>query len=242
MGSVWLRLGARVTVVEYMDKILPPIDRQIGNELYKILMKQGMEFKLATKCLGARKVDAKGAVVQVEEDRPPGPSPSSSATTCSSATGRRSLLFYRLGLADLGLKEIGVALDKQGRVEINTHFETNVAGIYAIGDVVSGPMLAHKAEEEGVACVELMAGQHGHVNYDAIPNVVYTWPELATVGFTAEELKAKNVAYKVGTFPFQANGRARTMEETEGLVKIIADATTDRVLEVQHPRAARRAT
>jgi dihydrolipoamide dehydrogenase len=232
LGSVWLRLGARVTVIEYMDKILPPIDRQMGNELYKILMKQGMEFRLATKCLGAQ-VSAQGVVVQAEELA----TGTKSQLECDYvlvSTGRRP---YTEGL---GLKEIGVAMDKAGRVEINTHFETNVAGIYAIGDVVSGPMLAHKAEEEGVACAEIMAGQHGHVNYDAIPNVVYTWPELATVGFTEEELKAKNVAYKVGTFPFLANGRARTMEETEGLVKVIADATTDRVLGVHilGPRAS----
>jgi dihydrolipoamide dehydrogenase len=232
LGSVWMRLGARVTVVEYMPHILPPVDRQVGNELHKILAKQGMEFKLATKCLGA-KVDSKGAVVQVEEIA----TGTKSQIECDYilvSTGRRP---YTEGL---GLKELGVAMDKQGRVDINTHFETNVPGIYAIGDVVSGPMLAHKAEEEGIACVEIMAGQHGHVNYDAIPNVVYTWPELASVGFTEEELKAKNVSYKVGTFPFLANGRARTMEETEGLVKVIADSATDRVLGVHivGPRAS----
>jgi dihydrolipoamide dehydrogenase len=232
LGSVWLRLGARVTVVEFMDRIVPPIDRQIGSELFKVLSKQGMEFKLATKCLGA-KADAKGVVVQMEEIA----TSTKSQLECDYvlvSTGRRP---YTEGL---GLKEAGVAMDKAGRVEINTHFETNVPGIYAIGDVVAGPMLAHKAEEEGIACVELMAGQHGHVNYDAIPNVVYTWPEVATVGFNEEELKAKNVAYKVGTFPFMANGRARTMEETDGFAKVISDATTDKVLGVHiiGPRAS----
>lgn len=232
LGSVWLRLGARVTVIEYMDKILPPTDRQLANELYKILMKQGMEFKLATKCLGA-KADAKGVVVQTEELA----TGTKSQLECDYvlvSTGRRP---YTDGL---GLKEIGVTMDKVGRVEIDPHFRTNIPGIYAIGDVVQGPMLAHKAEDEGVACAEIIAGQAGHVNYDAIPNVVYTWPELATVGLNEEELKAKNVSYKVGTFPFLANGRARTMEETDGLVKIISDAKTDRVLGVHilGPRAS----
>ena len=232
LGSVWLRLGARVTVIEFLDRILPPVDKQVGNELYKILMKQGMEFKLATKCLGA-KVDGKNVLVETEELA----TGTKSKLECDYvlvATGRRPFT------DGLGLKEIGVAMDKAGRVEIDTHFHTNVPGIYAIGDVVSGPMLAHKAEEEGIACVELLAGQAGHVNYDAIPNVVYTWPEVATVGLNEEELKAKNVAYKVGSFPFLANGRARTMEETEGLVKIISDAKTDRVLGVHivGPRAS----
>jgi dihydrolipoamide dehydrogenase len=232
MGSVWLRLGARVTVIEYLDKILPPMDRQVANELYKILMKQGMEFKLATKCLGA-KVDGKGVVVEAEELA----SGTKSRIECDYvlvATGRRP---YTEGL---GLKEAGIATDKAGRVEIDSHFHTNVPGIYAIGDVVVGAMLAHKAEEEGVACAELIAGQAGHVNYEAIPNVVYTWPELASVGATEEEVKAKGTPYKVGTFPFLANGRARTMEETEGLVKIVADAQTDRVLGVHilGPRAS----
>lgn len=232
LGSVWLRLGARVTVIEFMDRIVPPIDIQVGKELHKILSKQGMEFKLATKCLGA-KVDAKGVVVQLDE-MVTGTKSQLECDYVLVSTGRRP---YTEGL---GLKEIGVALDKQGRVEINTHFESNVPGIFAIGDVVSGPMLAHKAEEEGIACVELIAGQHGHVNYDAIPNVVYTWPEVATVGFNEEELKAKNVAYKVGTFPFMANGRARTMEETDGFAKVITDATTDKVLGVHiiGPRAS----
>jgi dihydrolipoamide dehydrogenase len=232
LGSVWLRLGARVTVVEFQDRILPPVDKQVANELYKILMKQGMEFKLATKCLGA-KSESKGVVVETEELA----SGTKTKIECDYvlvATGRKP---YTDGL---GLKEVGVNVDKMGRVETDAHFYTNVPGIWAIGDVVAGPMLAHKAEEEGVACVEIMAGQKGHVNYDTIPNVIYTWPEIATVGLNEEELKAKNISYKVGTFPFMANGRARTMEETDGLVKILADAKTDRVLGVHivGPRAS----
>ncbi len=232
MGSVWLRLGARVTVVEYMDRILPPTDKQIGNELYKILSKQGMEFRLATKCLGAK---ASGEVMLVEvEELATGTKSTLEADYVLVSTGRRP---YTEGL---GLKEAGVAMDKAGRVEIDDHFRTNVPGIWAIGDVVRGAMLAHKAEDEGMACAEILAGQAGHVNYDTIPNVVYTWPEVATVGLNEEELKSKGVAYKAGTFPFMANGRARTMDETDGLIKILADAKTDRVLGVHivGPRAS----
>lgn len=222
LGSVWLRLGAKVTVVEYMDRILPPVDRQIGNELYKSLLKQGMEFKLAHKCLGAKQA-GEWMVVEAEE-LATGNKTSLEADYILVATGRRPYT------ASLGLDQIGLATNKQGQVEINDHFETAVPGVYAVGDVVRGAMLAHKAEEEGIAAVEIMAGQAGHVYYDAIPNIVYTWPELASVGATEEELKERGVSYKVGTFPFLANGRAKTMEETEGLVKIIADAGTDRML------------
>jgi dihydrolipoamide dehydrogenase len=224
LGSVWARIGARVTVVEFMDTILPPIDRQVSNELYKSLQKQGIEFRLATKCLGARK-EGKWMVVEVEEIK----SGTKSQIECDKilvATGRKPTT------QGLGLDKVGVTTNKLGQVEIDSHFQTNVPGIYAVGDVVAGPMLAHKGEEEGIAAVEIMAGQSGHVNYEAMPNVVYTWPEVATVGATEEEVKAKGIGYKVGTFPFSANGRARSMDETEGLVKVIADAKTDRVLGV----------
>ena len=233
LGSVWLRLGARVTVVEFQERILPPVDKQVAGELYKVLTKQGMEFRLSHKCLGAKPDGAKGLLVEIEELA----TGTKSALECDYvlvATGRRPFTH------GLGLKEVGVELDQAGRVVTDSHFHTNVPGIWAVGDVVVGPMLAHKAEEEGVACVEIMAGQKGHVNYEAVPNVVYTWPEIATVGYNEEELKAKGINYKVGTFPFMANGRARTMEETDGLVKVISDAKTDRLLGVHivGPRAS----
>jgi dihydrolipoamide dehydrogenase len=232
LGSVWLRLGARVTVVEFQDRILAPIDHQVGNELYKALTKQGMEFRVGTKCLAATQ-DKTGMLVSVEEIA----SGTKSQIECDYilvATGRKPYS------SKLGLESVGLQTNKYGRVEIDTHFQTATPGIFAVGDLVDGPMLAHKAEEEAVAAVELMAGQAGHVNYETIPNVIYTWPELASVGATEEEVKAQGVQYKVGTFPFMANGRAKTMDETDGLVKIIADATTDRVLGVHivGPRAS----
>jgi dihydrolipoamide dehydrogenase len=230
MGSVWLRLGAKVTVVEFQDRILPGIDRQAGSELYKILSKQGMEFRLATKCLGAKK-EGNWMVVEVE-DLASGQKSKLEADYVLVSTGRRP---YTDGV---GLDQVGIPTDKQGRVQVDMHFQTSAPGIYAVGDIISGPMLAHKAEEEAIAAVEIMAGQAGHVNYDAIPNVVYTWPELASVGATEEEIKAEGIAYKVGTFPFMANGKAKAMEETEGFVKVIAEAETDRVLGV-HIVAAR---
>jgi dihydrolipoamide dehydrogenase len=225
LGSVWLRLGARVTVVEFQDRILPPTDIQVGKELYKSLLKQGMEFKLATKCLGAKK-DSKGLLVIETEELATGTKSQIECDYVLVATGRKPYS------ANLGLKEAGIELDKLGRIPVDASYQTQVAGVYAVGDIIAGPMLAHKAEEEGIAAVEIMAGQHGHVNYEAIPNVVYTWPEVATVGATEEELKARGVEYKVGTFPFLANARAKTMEEQEGIVKILADARTDRVLGV----------
>ncbi|MDR3607448.1 MAG: dihydrolipoyl dehydrogenase [Oligoflexia bacterium] len=232
LGSVWARLGARVTVIEFADRICSTVDQQIGKELYKALQKQGMEFRLATKCLGAtRKGDV--MIVQTEEIA----TGTKSQIECDRvlvATGRKP------NTQGLGLDAIGLATDKLGRLEIDSHYQTKAPGVYAVGDVVAGPMLAHKAEEEGVAVVEIMAGQAGHVNYDAIPNVIYTWPEVASVGMTEEEVKAKGIAYKIGTFPFMANGRAKSMDETEGLAKIIADAQTDRVLGVHivGPRAS----
>jgi dihydrolipoamide dehydrogenase len=232
LGSVWLRLGAKVTVVEFQDRIVPMMDKQIGQELYKTLVKQGMEFKLATKCLGA---ETKGAwtVVKAEEIAT-GNKFQIEADYVLVATGRRP---YSDGL---GLENVGISKDKVGRVDISDHFETSAKGVYAVGDLVRGAMLAHKAEEEAVVCVEMMAGQHPHINYDNIPGVVYTWPELACVGWTEEEVQAKGLEYKVGTFPFMANGRAKAMEETDGMVKIISDKKTDEVLGIHilGPRAS----
>ncbi|MCZ8312203.1 MAG: dihydrolipoyl dehydrogenase [Magnetospirillum sp.] len=224
MGSVWQRLGAKVTVVEFLDRIMPGMDGEISKSMQRILAKQGMAFKLSTKVTGA-KVGAKSVALTVE------PAGGGAAETLEAdivlvAVGRRP---YTDGL---GLKEAGVALDEKGRVAIDAHFQTNVPGVYAIGDAIAGPMLAHKAEDEGMAVAEILAGQHGHVNYDAIPSVVYTWPEVASVGKTEEQLKAEGVAIRIGKFPFTANGRARAQNNTDGFVKILADATTDRVLGV----------
>jgi dihydrolipoamide dehydrogenase len=221
IGSVWSRLGAKVTVVEYLDRILPGMDGEIAKQFQRILEKQGFAFQLGSK---VTKVETakKGATVTVE------PAAGGEAKTLSAdivlvAIGRRP------NTDGLGLEAAGVATER-GRVIIDDHFKTNVAGIYAIGDVVRGPMLAHKAEDEGMAVAEIIAGKAGHVNYDAIPGIVYTAPEVAAIGKTEEELKAAGVAYKVGKFPFTANGRARAMRHTEGFVKFLADAATDRVL------------
>lgn len=222
LGSVWLRLGAKVTVVEYLDTILGGMDGDVSKQFQRMLAKQGMEFNLGAKVTGVAKTD-KGAKVTFEPVKG-GEAQTIDADVVLIATGRKP---YTEGL---GLAEAGVALDGRGRVEIDGHYRTNVAGIYAIGDVVKGPMLAHKAEDEGVALAEILAGQHGHVNYDVIPGVVYTQPEVASVGKTEEELKAAGIAYKVGKFPFTANGRGRAMLATDGFVKILADKETDRVL------------
>ncbi|SMC77215.1 dihydrolipoyl dehydrogenase [Rhizobium sp. RU36D] len=224
LGSVWLRLGAKVTVVEYLDTILGGMDGEISKQFQRILAKQGMEFNLSAKVTGVEK-SGSGAKVTFEPVKG-GAATSLDADVVLVATGRKP---YTAGL---GLEAVGVALDNRGRVEIDGHYKTNVPGIYAIGDVVKGPMLAHKAEDEGVALAEIIAGQHGHVNYEVIPGVVYTQPEVASVGKTEEELKAAGVAYKVGKFPFMANGRARAMLATDGLVKVLADKETDRVLGV----------
>ena len=221
IGSVWSRLGAKVTVVEFLDRILPGMDGEVAKQFQRILEKQGFTFQLGSK---VTKVETgkKGATVTVE------PAAGGEAKTLNAdivlvAIGRRP------NTDGLGLDKAGVATER-GRVVIDDHFKTNVAGIYAIGDVVRGPMLAHKAEDEGVAVAEIIAGKHGHVNYDAIPGIVYTAPEVAAIGKTEEELKAAGVAYKVGKFPFTANGRARAMRHTDGFVKVLADAATDRVL------------
>ncbi|RDJ22468.1 dihydrolipoyl dehydrogenase [Bosea caraganae] len=221
IGSVWSRLGAKVTVVEFLDRILPGTDDEIAKQFQRILQKQGFEFHLGSK---VTKVETgkKGTVVTVE------PSAGGEAKTLSAdivlvAIGRRP------NTDGLGLEGAGVATER-GRVTIDDHFRTNVPGIYAIGDVVRGPMLAHKAEDEGVAVAEIIAGKAGHVNYDAIPGIIYTAPEVATIGKTEEELKAAGIAYKIGKFPFTANGRARAIRHTDGFVKVLADAATDRVL------------
>jgi len=222
LGSVWSRLGARVTVVEYLDKILGAMDGDVSKQFQRMLGKQGIDIKLSSKVTGVEKGD-KGAKVTFEPVAG-GAAQTLEADVVLISTGR---IPYTSGL---GLEEAGVKIDNRGRVEIDSHFKTNVEGIYAIGDVVKGPMLAHKAEDEGVALAEILAGQHGHVNYDVIPSVVYTQPEVASVGKTEEELKAAGVAYKVGKFPFSANGRARAMLATDGFVKILSDKETDRVL------------
>ena len=220
LGSVWQRLGARVTVIEYLDRILPGLDGEVAKTFQKLLERQGFAFKLGRKVTGVE-----SGTVRFE------PAASGEAETVSAdvvlvAVGRRP---YTDGL---GLAEVGVKLDGKGRVEIDDHYATSVPGIYAIGDVITGPMLAHKAEDEGIAVAELLAGKAGHVNYDVIPAVVYTAPEVAAVGRTEEDLKAAGVPYKVGKFSFLANGRAKSILKTDGFVKILAHAETDRVLGV----------
>ncbi|HET6184329.1 MAG TPA: dihydrolipoyl dehydrogenase [Acetobacteraceae bacterium] len=222
LGSVWRRLGAEVTVIEFMERIVPAMDAEIGKAFERILAKQGFKFRLNTKVNSAR-VSNEGVVLTLEPARG-GETEQIGADVVLLAVGRRP------NTDGLGLEAAGVALDERGRVRTDGHFATNVPGIYAIGDVIAGPMLAHKAEEEGVALAERLAGQAGHVNYGVIPGVVYTWPEVAAVGQTEEELKAAGVAYRVGKFPFTANGRARAMGDTDGFVKILADAETDRIL------------
>ncbi|HPD82583.1 MAG: dihydrolipoyl dehydrogenase [Alphaproteobacteria bacterium] len=222
LGSVWQRLGAKVTVIEFMDQILPGMDGEIRKEANKIFKKQGMTFKLSTKVTSA-KPSAKGVDLTLE------PAAGGAAETLNTdvvlvAVGRKA---YTEGL---GLESVGVATDDRGRIKTDGHFKTNVEGIYAIGDVIAGPMLAHKAEDEGVVLAEMLDGQSGHIDYNLIPGVVYTWPEVANVGQTEEQLKEAGIAYKAGKFPFMANGRARAMNAMDGFVKILADAKTDRVL------------
>ena len=223
LGSVWRRLGAKVTVIEFLDRILPGFDVEVAQRFQKILEKQGFVFKLSTKVTRVARVERAATVSFASVDGSNEGMIGADAVLI--ATGR---IPYTEGL---GLAEAGVALER-GRVVIDAHFGTNVPGVYAIGDVVRGPMLAHKAEEEGVAVAEILAGQHGHVDYGVIPGVVYTMPEIASVGLTEEEARARGGAVKIGKFPFTANGRARAMRETDGFVKIIADAATDRVLGV----------
>ena len=225
LGSVWRRLGADVTIVEFLDHILPGIDAEVANQFHRMLEKQGVAVRLSSKVAG---VDNSGKVlkVKVEPATGGGAAQTLEADVVLVAIGR---VPYTEGL---GLEALGVKKDNRGRILVDPRFRTNVEGVFAIGDVIAGPMLAHKAEDEGVAVAEIIAGQAGHVNYDVIPNVVYTYPEIASVGKTEEELRAAGIAYNVGKFPFAANPRARVNLTTEGFVKILADAKTDRVLGV----------
>ena len=224
MGSVWSRLGSDVTVIEYLDYITPGMDREISNEFQKILSKQGIKFKLGSK---------------VETLKDQGKSVSISYTNVKSS--KKEIMEVDKVLVSVGrkpyteglnLSKVGVKKDSKGRIEVNSKLQTSISNIYAIGDVIKGPMLAHKAEEEGIAVAEILAGQAGHVNYDVIPGVIYTSPEVATVGKTEEQLKGENKTYKIGKFPFLANSRAKVNNETEGFVKILADSKTDKVLGV----------
>ena len=222
LGSVWRRLGAEVTVVEFLDRILPGMDGEVARQTQRILQKQGIAFRLSSKVPA---VDRKGKTLKVAvEPAAGGAAETLDADVVLVAIGRRA---YTDGL---GLEAVGIARDERGRVAVDGHFQTSVPGIYAVGDAIRGPMLAHKAEDEGIAVAEIIAGQHGHVNYGAMPAVVYTNPEIASVGKTEDELKAAGVDYKVGKFPFTANGRAKAMLATQGFVKILADVATDRVL------------
>ena len=227
LGSVWRRLGSEVVVVEFLDRILPGMDSEVGRQFQRILEKQGMTFKLASKVTA---IDKSGSRLKASVE----PAAGGAVDTVDTVEADVALVAIgRVPYTDgLGLKEAGVALDERGRIAVDAHYATNVRGIYAIGDVIAGPMLAHKAEDEGVAVAEILAGQAGHVNYDVIPNVVYTYPEVASVGKSEDELKQAGVAYNAGKFPFTANGRAKVNMQTEGFVKILADAKTDRVLGV----------
>lgn len=224
LGSVWRRLGAEVEVVEFLDRILPGMDSEVARQFQRILEKQGMKFRLGSKVTG---VDSKGKRLKASiEPAAGGKAETLDADVVLVSIGR---VPYTEGL---GLAEAGVQIDNRKRVVVDEHYQTNVPGIYAIGDVIAGPMLAHKAEDEGIAAAEIIAGKAGHVNYDAIPNVIYTYPEVASVGKTEDELKQAGIAYNAGKFPFTANGRAKVNKTTEGFVKILSDATTDRVLGV----------
>ncbi len=224
LGAVWSRLGAKVTVVEYLDRILPTNDAEISKEMQKILTKQGFEFKLSTKVTGVE--NGKNGVTLTVEPAAGGAAEKIEADVVLVAIGRKAFT------GGLGLDVAGIETDDRGRVKTDHGFKTNVPGIYAIGDVIAGPMLAHKAEDEGMVLAEMIAGQTGHIDYNLIPGVVYTWPEVASIGKTEEQLKAEGVEYKKGKFPFSANGRARAMNATDGFVKILADARTDKVLGV----------
>lgn len=217
MASVWSRLGSRVTVLEYLDRILPGMDGELAKTAKRVFEKQGLTFHLGTRVTGAR-VEGEGCVVEVDGRDP---------IRCDRVLVAVGRVPYTEGL---GLETLGLRLDERGRIPVDDHYRTAADGVYAIGDVIAGPMLAHKASEEGIACVEHIVTGYGHVNYDAIPGIVYTHPEVASVGRTEEELQAAGVAYRKGRFPFTANGRARALGETDGFVKILSDEKTDRVL------------
>ncbi len=224
LGSVWRRLGSQVTVIEFLDRILPGMDFEVCRQCQRIFEKQGIAFRLSSKVTA---VDTSGNALKIKVE----PAASGAAETLEA-----DVVLVAIGRVPftegLGLDALGVKKDNRGRVFVDNRFATNIPGIYAIGDVIAGPMLAHKAEDEGMAVAEILAGKAGHVNYDVIPNVVYTFPEIASVGKSEDELKAANIAYAVGKFPFTANGRAKVNHTTDGFVKILADAKTDRVLGV----------
>lgn len=223
LGSVWRRLGTKVTIVEYASTIVPALDKEIASQFTKILQKQSIELKLNTKVVSALKHTDK-VILTIEEVNKAGAKSQITTDIVLVAVGRKACT------NNLGLDKLNIATDKQGRIAVNSNFQTSVNNIYAVGDVIKGPMLAHKAEEEAVAAVEIMAGLAGHVNYQLIPSVIYTCPEVASVGYTEEQLKEANISYKVGKFPFLANSRARTSAATDGMVKILADTKTDKVL------------
>jgi dihydrolipoamide dehydrogenase len=232
LGSVWKRLGSKVTVIEFLPRIVPMADVEIGDILKKSLTRQGLEFHLETKVTGA---NVEGASVTVTAEPKDGKALSVACDKVLVAVGRRP------HTEGLNLDAAGVKVEANtGKVPVDAHFRTNIPTISAIGDLIRGPMLAHKAEDEGIACAEILAGKPGHVNYDTIPSVIYTWPEMASVGITEEQAQQQGLKYRVGKFPFLANGRAKAMDETEGLVKVLADVTTDRVLGVHiiGPRAS----
>jgi len=232
LGSVYARLGSKVTVVEFMDSIIGTMDKSLGKELQKVLAKQGMDFLLSHKVTGA---SVKGNKVTVTADNPEGKKISIEGDYCLVAVGRTAYT------ESLGLENIGITLEERGKkIPVNDHLETSVPGVYAIGDVVKGAMLAHKAEDEGTFVAEVIAGQKPHINYNLIPGVVYTWPEVASVGYTEEQLKESGTQYKSGSFPFKASGRARASNDTDGFVKVLADASTDEILGVHMigPRVA----
>lgn len=232
LGSVWLRLGAQVTVLEFMDRICPTMDQETVGVLKKYLEKAGMKFILNAKATASKD---SGAEVEVTyEDRATSKASTIQADVVLVSTGRKPFS------EGLGIEALGIQKDQRGFVQVNEHFQTNVPSIYAIGDLIPGPMLAHKAEEEGVAVAEILAGQAGHVNYHTVPSVIYTYPEIASVGYTEEQLKEKGIAYNVGKFPFMANGRAKALGLTDGFVKVLADKNTDRILggHIAGPRAS----
>ena len=223
MGSVWSRLGSEVQVVEFLDHITPGMDKEISNEFQKILKKQGINFNLNTKVESILK-NNRGVTVNTSDNK--GNNKKFECDVVLVSVGRKP------NTSNLNLDKIGVETDKKGRIKINKNFQTNIKDIYAIGDVIQGPMLAHKAEEEGIAVAEIIAGQSGHVNYDIIPGVIYTSPEVASIGKTEEQLKEAKIDYKVGKFPFMANSRAKAIDEPEGFVKFLADTNTDSILGV----------
>ena len=223
LGTVWRRLGAEVTVIEFLDQIIPAMDKDLSKEMHKILKGEGINFKLGTKVTEAR-VNKKSVTLKMEPANGEGDSENLNVDAVLVAIGRKP------NTQGLGLEEAGIETDDKGRIKTDEFFETSLEGVYAIGDVIAGPMLAHKAEEEGVVLAEMLDGQSGHIDYNLIPGVIYTWPEVASVGKTEQQLQDDGVDYKSGTFPFMANGRARAMNMTKGFVKILADSKTDEIL------------